>query len=288
MRRNVYTLIFVMLVAVFATAISAQDATLEPVPVTVEVTVQPPVDVTTEPTVEPTMEATAAATAEMTAQPTSEATNPIPVTPEMTTVPTDTSAYLRVAHFAPDEPAVDVYFNGSIAFKNLTYPSVSAWVAVDPGTYSVAVVPTGESASSTAFTPVDVSAESGTWKTVAIVGSANNSTLQAAVITEDYSDLLPSTGGFTFFNALEGSAPVNLVRNNAVYFAQIGFPSADTQSSSSLVGDAGTFDVSVVDPNDPSMVFAHSPALKLPENAYTLVALIGTKDDPQLFRSGDG
>jgi len=178
---------------------------------------------------------------------------------------------------------VDVYFNGSIAYKNLIYRSISNWLAVDPGTYNISVVPTGESASSTAFTPVNVTAESGTWQTVAIVGSAKNSTLQAAVITEDYSDLLPSTGGFTFFNALEGSSPVNLVRNNAVYFAQIGFPGTDTTSSSSLVGDAGTFDVSAVDPNDPATVFAQRTGFQLPENAYTFLALIGTKDDPQFF-----
>src|SRR5207244_2974611 len=116
----------------------------------------------------------------------------------------------------PDAQGVDVYFNGTIAYKNLLYRSLSNWLAVDPGTYSIAVVPNGESVSSTAFAPVDVRAESGSWKTVAIVGSSNSKTLQAAVITEDYRDLLPSTGGFTFFNALEGSAPVNLVRSGAV------------------------------------------------------------------------
>jgi len=287
MRRNVYTFIFLILVAVFATAVSAQDVTTEPLPVTVDVTVQPPIDVTNEATLEPTsgatMEATSGATAEMTAQPTAEATSEISATAEMTTVPTDTSAYLRVAHFAPDAPAVDVYFNGSIAYKKLIYQSISNWLAVDPGTYSIAVVPNGQSVSSTAFAPVDVSAESGAWKTVAIVGSADSGTLQAAVITEDYSDLLPSTGGFTFFNALEGSAPVNLVRSGAVYFAQIGFPGVDTTSFSSLVGDAGTFDVSAVDPNAPSTVFAQRTGLALPENAYTFIALIGTKDDPQFF-----
>ncbi|MEO8391674.1 MAG: DUF4397 domain-containing protein [Chloroflexota bacterium] len=285
MRRNVYAFILVILVAVFAAAlsVSAQDVTTEPIPVTVEVTIQPPVDMTTEPTAEATLEGTMEATAEVTAQPTAASTSEMMVTPEMTTVPTDTSAYLRIAHFAPDAPAVDVYFNGSIAYKKLIYQSMSNWLAVDPGTYSIAVVPNGESVSSTAFAPVDVSAESGTWKTVAIVGSADSKTLQAAVITEDYSDLLPSTGGFTFFNAVEGSDPVNLVKAGVVYFAQIGFPGADTTSSSSLLGDAGTFDVSAVDPNDPAKVFAERTGLELPENAYTFVALIGTKDDAMFF-----
>src|SRR5215217_2861455 len=131
MRRIVYAFTFVMLVAVFGAAVSAQDVTLEPtipLPVTVEVTVQPPVDVTTEPSVEPTIEVTTAATSEMTAQPTAETTNEVPVTPEMTAAPTADSAFLRVAHFAPDAEGVDIYFNGSIAYKNLIYPSVSAWV----------------------------------------------------------------------------------------------------------------------------------------------------------------
>ncbi len=41
--------------------------------------------------------------------------------------------------------------------------------------------------------------------------------------------------------------------------------------------------MSVVDPNNPSTVFAQQTGLQLPENAYTLVALIGTPGNEQLF-----
>jgi len=274
----------VIFVTVFAAAVSAQDVTLEPtlpIPVTVEATVQPPITGTSEATAESTMAATAEATSEMTAQPTGQPTAEI--TAEMTTTPTDTSGYLRVAHLAPDAPAVDVYFNGTLAFSNLTYPSASDWMAVDPGTVSVAVVPTGESASSTVFAPASVSADAGTWKTVAIIGSSANKTLQAVAITEDYSKLLPSTGGLTFVDAVEGSKPVNLVKAGVVYFAQVGFPGNNTSSSSSLVGDSGTFDVSAVDPDKPSTVYASQSSFDVPENAYTFLALVGTPGNEKFF-----
>jgi hypothetical protein len=216
-------------------------------------------------------------------QPTAETTAEVPVEPEITTTPTDDSAYLRIAHFAPDAASVDAYLNGNIAVRNLNYPSASRWFAVDPGTYTMAVAASGQTANDTLIDPFDVTASAGTWQTVAVIGSTASGTLQASVIAEDYSDLLPSTGSFTFVNALEGSPPVNLVRDGVVFFAQVGSPGQDAALSSSLLVDAGIFDVSVTAGDDPAQVFAERTGLELPENAYTLVALIGTLGDSRLF-----
>ncbi len=125
---------------------------------------------------------------------------------------------------------------------------------------------------------------SDSWQTVVLVGAGLSGTLQATTITEDYRDTMPSTGGFTFVNALEGSQPVNVMRGDVTFFAQIGFPGTDgTTPFSSMLVDAGTFDVSVVDASDPTNVLAQQSDLELPENAYTLVALVGTPDNASLF-----
>jgi len=286
--------LLILVLASFAVVVSAQEVTVEPtlpVEVTVEVTVQPTIPATTEPTAqvtsvattEPTMEATEPvipATEQPTMQATTEATPEMAVTAEMTTTPGDNNAFLRIADFAPDSGSVDAYLNDTRAVGRLTFPSVSEWIPVAPGKYSINVKASGD-ATSPAFTPVTVNAAANTWQTIAIVPAGAG--LQAAVISEDYSELLPSTGGFTFFNALEGSAPINLVRGNVVYFAQLGFPAENTKSSASLPGDSGKFDISAVDPNDPSKVFASTNGLNLRENAYTLVALIGPASAPRLF-----
>ncbi len=245
MRKNLPTIVLALMLALLAVAyVSAQAITLEP-PVPTTGTMEPPLQVTQFPTVEvtvgvtaqPTMETTAPpATAQPTAAPTTAAATPVMATPEMTGTPTDQSAYLRFANFAPNASGIDVYVNGSLTVQNLTYPSVSEWIAVDPGTQTLSFADEGQSPSSGAVAPVDVSASSGTWQTVAVIGSS--SSLQTTVVPEDYSDLKPSTGGFTFVNAVEGSDPVNVVRGDAVYFAQIGYPSPNTSSSSSLVGDS--------------------------------------------------
>ncbi|HVU11309.1 MAG TPA: DUF4397 domain-containing protein [Phototrophicaceae bacterium] len=286
MRKTVSSVILAVLMALCASALVSAQAvtvTVEPPSGTVTVTppVQPTIEVTSEVTASATAETTAQATAAPTAQVTAQAT--AAVTPAVATTPTDQSAYLRFAHFSPDAPAIDVYVNGTLAVKNLTYPSISEWIAFDPGSESISVTATGDSTGSTVFAPTSVSASAGTWQTVAVVGSASSKTLQAAVVTEDYGQLLPSTGGFTFLNAVVGSDPVNLVKANVTYFAQVGAPGSNTSASSTLRGDSGTFDVSAVDPKNPSTVFASQTSFDIPENAYTFLALIGTPGNEKFF-----
>ncbi len=281
-RKTISTVILIVLMALCAAVlVSAQAVTVTVEPPSGTATVTPPAQVTAP--------STAPATAEMTAQPTTASTmqatvqSTAPVTPAVASTATDQSAYLRFAHFAPDAPAIDVYVNGTLTIKNLTYPSISEWIAFNPGSESISVSATGDSSSKTVFAPTSVSASAGTWQTVAVVGSASSKTLQAVAVTEDYGQLLPSTGGLTFFNAVVGSDPVNLVKDKVVYFAQVGAPGSNSSASSSLRGDSGTFDVSAVDPKKPSTVFASQSGFNIPENAYTFLALIGTPGNEKFF-----
>ena len=122
------------------------------------------------------------------------------------------------------------------------------------------------------------------WQTVALIGSTGSGTLSAALVAEAYPDLLPGTGGFTFLHALEGAPAVNLVRDNVVYFAHLTFPGSDPSAASNSVReDSGTFDIRATAANDPNHVLAEQASLEIPENAYTLIALIGPLDHPQLF-----
>lgn|GEM_PF-795129 len=248
--------LFLTLLVIFGAAftISAQDATTEP-----------------------TAEATADATAEATTDAVTEVEPEVTVVPEIEAPPSDNNAYLRLAHFSPDMPTVDVYFNDTLAITGLMYLNASAWIPLAPASYSVAVVPTGGSVGEALTVPFDASASAGTWQTVALVGSAENGTLHGALIGEDYSDLLPGTGGFTFINAVEGETPVNLVRDGVVYYAQIAFPEPNsTSASSSLRVDSGVHDITVTPTDDPNNILFEQTGLELPENVYTLVALVGT------------
>jgi LPXTG-motif cell wall-anchored protein len=60
--------------------------------------------------------------------------------------PSGTKAKVRVLHFSPDAPAVDVKVaNGPTLLSNLAFPNASNYLEVDPGTYDIQVTPAGGS-----------------------------------------------------------------------------------------------------------------------------------------------
>lgn len=60
-------------------------------------------------------------------------------------------ARLRVAHVAPDAPAVNILVNGTPVITGATYPNVTGYLTVAPGTYTIGVVPTS---SGSPLTPI--------------------------------------------------------------------------------------------------------------------------------------
>ena len=55
-------------------------------------------------------------------------------------------ARVRVAHFSPDAPAVDIFLNGARSpVQNLSYLSATGYLDVPPGSYEVGVAPAGGS-----------------------------------------------------------------------------------------------------------------------------------------------
>ncbi len=53
-------------------------------------------------------------------------------------------AAVRVAHFSPDAPNVDVYVDGNKVISDLAYDDVSPYLEIDPGTYTVQVTAAGD------------------------------------------------------------------------------------------------------------------------------------------------
>jgi hypothetical protein len=53
------------------------------------------------------------------------------------------TSYLRILHASPKSPAVDVYINDIIKFKNLTYGAFTDYIEVITGNYNVKIYATG-------------------------------------------------------------------------------------------------------------------------------------------------
>lgn len=55
-------------------------------------------------------------------------------------------SYIRVLHASPDAPAVDVYANGGLIARNLSFKGFTPYLRVIPGNYNIRVFPTGKKA----------------------------------------------------------------------------------------------------------------------------------------------
>ncbi len=101
----------------------------------------------------------------------------------------ETQARLRVSNCVFGGPNVDVLVNGEVAV-NGGVPQTdqgmgfTGYLYLEPGTYSVAVVPTGKGVEEALMEPVDVSVEAGHRYTVTVLGQADEPSHEALVIDE--------------------------------------------------------------------------------------------------------
>lgn len=82
------------------------------------------------------------------------------------------NAMVRVGHFSPDAPAVDIYANGEIfaGLEDVPFGVLSDYIEVPADTYSLAVVVAGEDPAAATVIAADVPFEAGTRTTVAATG----------------------------------------------------------------------------------------------------------------------
>jgi uncharacterized protein DUF4397 len=95
------------------------------------------------------------------------------------------AALVRVAHFSPDAPAVDVYVNDDRVLSGVAYPAVSKYLELPAGSYTFAVRPAGAAASSDPVIEETAGVKGGAAYTVAAVGALAD--IKAAIFADDLS-----------------------------------------------------------------------------------------------------
>ncbi len=96
------------------------------------------------------------------------------------TAPVSDTAKIRVAHFSPDAPAVDIFVNGvRSAITDLAYDTTSGYVELDAGSYEFGVAP----ADGDPIYTTTVTLEAGTVVTAWANGLLNGTGLQAFKVT---------------------------------------------------------------------------------------------------------
>jgi Domain of unknown function (DUF4397) len=95
---------------------------------------------------------------------------------------------IRVAHFSPDTPRMDVYaagFDGveSLVLPKLGFGEISQYMGLPAGTYAFSMRPVGSPATSTAALRVSASLAEGTTYTFAVFGRSDS--LETDLLTDD-------------------------------------------------------------------------------------------------------
>jgi hypothetical protein len=94
------------------------------------------------------------------------------------------AAKVRVGHFSPDAPAVDVYANGGAILSDVPFGVLSEYLEVPGGTYTIEVVAAGaDPADGAVIGPVDLDFAAGTMTTVAATNVLES--IEAQVLADE-------------------------------------------------------------------------------------------------------
>lgn len=153
-------------------------------------------------------------------------------------------AHVRALHASPDAPAVDIYVNDAKVLSNVTFRTLSDYLPLDAGTYSVAIKAAG---TDTVVTSLDASVEAGKDYTIAAIGKLASIKLTAFVddgmTTADAAKLRvvhlsPDTGAVDV--ALAGQSPADAPVKNLAYPDATGYLSLPAGSYDFVVRPTGT------------------------------------------------
>ncbi|HEY2044361.1 MAG TPA: DUF4397 domain-containing protein [Jatrophihabitans sp.] len=163
-------------------------------------------------------------------------------------------ALIRVAHFSPDTPGVDVYltaFSGGTAslwVPNAAYGGVSAYKQVAPGIYVVSMRPHGAAPSTPAAVSWNIQVAGGQAYTAAAIGS--NSSLKTIVLHDDLTLPPNGTGRVRVVQAASRAPTANIAAVGGVTVAQA-VPFASTTGYTSV--PAGSWTLRATDPGSPAV-----------------------------------
>jgi Domain of unknown function (DUF4397) len=116
------------------------------------------------------------------------------------------TAHIRLAHFSPDTPEMDVYLVGfdgeeQLVLEGLGYGEVSDYAALEPGSYSFLLRPMGAPADSDPAVTASADLEDGAAYTFAAMGPQDQ--LQQALLTDD---LAPPPAGQAKVRLIQASS----------------------------------------------------------------------------------
>lgn len=186
-----------------------------------------------------------------------------------------TPSYVRVFHASPDAPAVDVYANGKLIAKGLSYKDFTEYLPLIPGKYSILVFPSGTTTNPVINTSIDVMPNSS--YTVAAAGMLKN--IKPLIIPDTASPIYPGSSQLKFVHLSPDAPMVDLTfPDGTILFRNIEFK----EISPNLMIHPGnhTFELRLAG-TDKVVLTAPNQLIK-PDQYYTIYAVGLAKDQPPL------
>ncbi|HUN10545.1 MAG TPA: fasciclin domain-containing protein [Aggregatilineales bacterium] len=191
-------------------------------------------------------------------------------------------ARIRVAHFSPDTPAVEIFLNGAASgIQTLGFGAISGWVEVPAGRAVVAVAPAGAGIEAAAIGPAAFNLRAGSWTTIAAIGSLSAGTLTAATVGEDYRPLTAGNSRVTVFHGIEDAPAVDVITPDGT---QVVSGLAFGRSATVTV-PSGVYDLRVVPAGATSPVVINLAGTNLESATYYFVAATNKLAAPQVALS---
>lgn len=188
-------------------------------------------------------------------------------------------ANLRVAHFSPGAPPVDIYLNGTLVVRDLAFPSVTDYLDVNADVYEVLVVEAG-AVPTEGILDVEVPIAADSVNLVAAVGILEQGTFSLQLVNENPDPINVAEARVSVFNAVPSDEGITLTANDTDLVANLFFPQLDGASDGYASTDviAQAYDLSVT--SDEGSVDINIGEVVMGSGRHYFVAIVGLESAP--------
>ena len=193
-------------------------------------------------------------------------------------------ARIRVAHFSPDAPAIDIYIDGKKRLTNVPYEGVSDYLSLALGSHTFEVRATGTTPDSPSAFKTTADLEANSAYTVAAVGKIAK--LQGKVYKDNLTPPGPGKAKVRILHGAPDVGPVDgAVKGGQVLFPKLTFPNASAYAEVT----AGTYDLEARKAGTKDTILQAAVPLE-PGSIYTIAAIGGGPQSARLklIRDLDG
>jgi hypothetical protein len=177
---------------------------------------------------------------------------------------------LRIGHFSPDAPTVDIHANGASLLENVSFGTLGDYMDVDAGSYDVEIVP---AAGGDAVLSATLDLDSDTSYTVLAINALAD--IEALVMTDDQPTIDANDARIRFVHTVPDAPAVDILAGDAPLFENIEFG----KTSSFATVDADAYDIDVRPAGSEDSVLSLSDISLDGATSYTVLATGMLGDD---------